>query len=100
MTKADLIAAAARGFMEAILADDRPIVSIPAAPAAPSEPSVVEATLPTPSFDQAADEGQLPLIPPATLRDMERAMDSIVRGNGVPEGFYRPEDADTRAPLS
>ena len=99
MTKADLIAAAARGFMEAILAHESPGAP-PSAVTPPSEPSVVEATLPTPSFDQAADEGQLPLIPPATLRDMERAMDSIVRGNGVPDGFYRPEDADTRAPLS
>ena len=99
MTPEAIIEAFARGLVKALA--DVPVAPAPtAAPAAPSEPSVVEATLPTPSFDQAADEGQLPLIPPATLRDMERAMDSIVRGNGVPDGFYNPEDADTRAPLS
>jgi hypothetical protein len=64
----------------------------------PAGTTVVHADLPTPGFDQA-DE-QLPLIPPTTMREMERAMEAIQRGNGVAPGFYDPNEADTRAPLS
>ena len=65
---------------------------------APGTPTITPANLPMPGFDQADD--QLPLIPPATLRDMEAAMESLTRGNGIAPGFYDPNDADTRAPLS
>jgi hypothetical protein len=50
-------------------------------------PSVTHADLPLPGFDPAADD--LPLVPPATLRDMEAEMAvcPLVQGGGWHLGF-------------
>ena len=68
----------------------------------PGAPSIIPADgIPTPAFDQVDEP--LPgfeMVPRATLRDMEQAMEKITRGQQPPPGFYNPEDADQRAPLS
>lgn len=115
MTAEALIEALARGFVTALLAASdarepaaanpthrarrRPRKATPTAPRAAT--TVIPGEVPTPGFDHVDDplpgfEG----IPPATLRDMQAAMDRITKGNEPAPGFYRPEDADQRAPLS
>jgi hypothetical protein len=60
--------------------------------------TVVPGDLPTPSFDEALPGFEN--VPPVSLKDVEAAMERITRGNEAPPGFYRPDEADTRAPLS
>ena len=108
MTPESLVEAFARGLASALLdvqatAHPREAPQQTAAPSSePSDPAAVPVVtpgnLPLPGFDPASEE--LPLIPPATLRDMEKAMEAITRGHAVPPGMYEPEDAVTRVPLS
>lgn len=111
MKAEDLFEAIGRGIVKQLLAPEpavTPTAMLPAktdspsgAATPPGEPSVIPGTVPTPSFDQVDEplpgfEG----IPRATLLEMEKAMEKITRGNTPPPGFYNPEDADQRAPLS
>ena len=110
----DLFEAIGRGIVRELLATapaETPSAMLPAKPRRPrkgadSQPGAVTVTPgdtpPTPSFDNV-EEPPLPGfegIPRATLREMEAAMERITRGNQPAPGFYNPEDADQRAPLS
>lgn len=111
MKAEDLFEAIGRGIVKQLLAPEPalspgamlPAESVPSGASSPPEaPVIVPAEgIPTPGFDQTDQplpgfEG----IPRATLLEMERAMEKITRGNEPAPGFYRPEDADQRAPLS
>ena len=116
MTPEKLVEAFARGLMRGILADEpiavTPAVNRPAKarrprrrrgnPAdSPAETTVIPGEVPRPGFDHVDEP--LPgfeMVPRATLRDMEAAMEKITRGQGPPPGFYDPNEADQRAPLS
>lgn len=112
MTPTEAFEAIGRGVVQQLLASApaaSPAAMLPAETDAPSgaasppeAPSVIKADLPTPSFDQL-EEQALPGfedIPPATLAAMEKAVKDLQRGNGPPIGFYDPQEADQRAPLS
>lgn len=110
----DLFEAIGRGIVKQLLANDlapepalSPGATLPAESGPPGDskppeaPSIIQADLPTPSFD-LVDE-PLPgfeSIPPATLRDMQAAMDRITKGDTIPPGFYDKDTADTSVPLS
>ena len=109
MTADQLFEAIGRGIVQQLLASApavTPTAMLPAkteppGQAIPPEASVIPGEIPKPGFDHV-DE---PLpgfehIPRATLREMEAAMEKITRGQEPPPGFYNPEDADQRAPLS
>ena len=108
MKAEDLFEAIGRGIVKQLLAPEAAVSPAAMFPAEngppegvvspPEAPSIIPGDLPTPSFDQV--EGQLPLIPPATLKQMQDAVERIQRGNGVPPGFYDKDDADTSVPLS
>ena len=115
LNKADLVRAAFRGLLEAIVLADEPIAVTPTVnrpakqrrrrrtrdPVAAAPPTVIPGDVPRPGFDHVDEP--LPgfeMVPRATLRDMEAAMEKITRGQGPPPGFYNPEDADTSVPLS
>ena len=109
MKAEDLFEAIGRGIVKQLLAPEPaatpaamlPAKTEPSGVPIPPEVSVIPTEMPKPGFDHVDEplpgfEG----IPRATLREMEAAMQKITRGNEPPPGFYNPEDADQRAPLS
>ena len=116
MTAEELVAVVVRGVLQG-LTSVQPAVVTPTAPARvkarrpcrgrgnPADPpagtTVIPGDMPKPGFDHVDEP--LPgfeSVPRATLAEMERAMEKITRGNTVPPGFYDPNEADQRAPLS
>lgn len=97
-----------RGLVRALLDVQAPVVARKPhskrprrGPGNPPAGVVLPGEIPRPGFDQVDEplpgfEG----IPPATLREMNAAMEKITRGQGPPPGFYDPSEADQRAPLS
>lgn len=65
---------------------------------------IIPQAFPQPNFDPEPQPVQDPMpgfegVPAATLAAMEKAVESITRGNGVPPGFYDPQDGPS-VPLS
>ena len=112
MKAEDLVAVIVRGVLQGLVPEPvvTPTTKVPAkvrrprrkqADSAPAGTTVTPDAPPTPGFDHVDEP--LPgfeSVPRATLAEMERAMEKITRGNTVPPGFYDPNEADQRAPLS
>ena len=112
MRAEDLVAVIVRGVLQGLVPEPAvtPAATLPTkarrprrkqADTAPAGTTVIPGEVPRPGFDHVDEP--LPgfeMVPRATLRDMEAAMEKITRGQGPPPGFYDPNEADQRAPLS